>query len=629
MGNKKNTKSKTKLNISNINVPNAVSFTKIRVVFVILLIIMVLLLIRVGFLKFVDGNKLQSLATSQQTLTETLTAKRGTIYDSSGTKVLAISYDTDKIYITPSEIAESNKEIVAQGVSSVLESDYAELLAQINSNDSKFLVASDVSQDKVDQLNTWISKMGESKIKTGISFEDTNKRYYPFSSLASTVIGFVGSDNQGLSGIEYSWDSFLSGTAGQSVSLKDAGQSEIANSEQSYIAAENGYDINLTIDVNIQSIVEKYLAEAVDEYSCDSGITIAMDPSTGKIYAMADYPNYDCNSPNTLNESITAVWDSLSDEDKKDARYNMWKPKAVTDTYEPGSVFKIITSSIALEENITDTDIANDFYCNGHYYIEGEEKPIDCWKHVPPYHEGQTLRKALCNSCNPAFMQLGRRIGAKLTYKYYEAYGFFNKTGISLSGEPRSGGIFYKLDEIKPIELAIMSFGQRFTITPLQMITAASAIANGGTLLQPQIVDKITNTDTGEVTSFNKKEVCQVISKETADEVTSMMESVVTVGTGQHGAVSGYSIGGKTGTSEPRNGTSDGYVASFIAISPVENTKVVLLVILKNPTGKQHNGGQIAAPTASKMLSEILPYLGVESGNKKDTNNNISSDDLY
>ena len=278
MSSKKNTKSKTKLNISNINVPNTASLTKIRVVFAILLIIMVLLLVRVGFLKFVDGNKLQSLATSQQTLTETLTAKRGTIYDSSGTKVLAISYDTDKIYINPSEIAESNKEIVAQGVSSVLESDYTELLAQINSNNTKFLVASDVSQDKVDQLNSWISKMGEAKIKTGISFEDTNKRYYPFSSLASTVIGFVGSDNQGLSGIEYSWDSFLSGTAGQSVSLKDAGQSEIANSEQSYIAAENGYDINLTIDVNIQSIVEKYLAEAVKEYSCDSGITVAMDP---------------------------------------------------------------------------------------------------------------------------------------------------------------------------------------------------------------------------------------------------------------------------------------------------------------------------------------------------------------
>ena len=628
MNKKKNIKYKSKTNNSNnnINVPNTVSQLKVKVVFCIILFFMLLLIGRLVFLQLIDGEHLQALATSQQTLTETIAAKRGSIFDSKG-EVLAISYDTDKIYITPSDIDNSNKEFVAQSVSNILEIDYAELLSKITSSTNRVLIASDVSQDKVEKLNTWKSKLN---FKTGISFEDTNNRYYPHNTLASTVIGFVGSDNQGLSGIEYSWDSFLSGTAGKSVSLKDAGQSEIANSEQTYIAAENGYDINLTIDVNIQNIVEKYLAEAVQEYSCDSGITIAMDPSNGKIYAMADYPNYDCNSPNTINSSLSAIWDSLSDKEKSDARYNMWKPKAVTDTYEPGSVFKIITSSIALEENITDTDIANDFYCNGHYYIEGEEKSIDCWKHTPPYHEGQTLRKALCNSCNPAFMQLGRRIGAQKTYKYYEAYGFFSKTGISLSGEPSNGGIFYKLDDIKPIELAIMSFGQRFTITPLQMITAACAIANGGTLLQPQIVDKITNADTGEVTTFDKEEVCRVISKETADKVTSMMESVVTVGTGQHGAVAGYSIGGKTGTSEPRNGrTDDGYIASFIAISPVENTKIVLLVILKNPTGKQHNGGQIAAPTASKMLSEILPYLGVESGNKKNTNSNISSEDLY
>lgn len=629
MSNKKNIKSKPfKTNNSDINVPSNISGTKLIIVFAFLLVIMILLIGRIVFLKFVDGDRLQSLATSQQTLTETLTAKRGTIYDTNG-NVLAISYDTDKVYINPAEIAEKDREIVAQSISNILEIDYSELLSNINSSTSKFLVASDVSQDKVDQLNKLKDNLSESKIKTGMSFEDTNKRYYPHNSLASTVVGFVGSDNQGLSGIEYSWDSFLSGVAGKSVSLKDADQSEIANSEQTYIAAENGYDINLTIDVNIQGIVEKYLAEAVQEYSCDSGITVAMNPSNGKIYAMADYPSYDCNSPNTINSSLSAVWDKLSDQEKNDARYNMWKPKAVTDTYEPGSVFKIITSSIALEENITDTDVSNDFYCNGHYYIEGEDKPIDCWKNVAPYHESQTLRKALCNSCNPAFMQLGKRIGSKTTYKYYEAYGFFGKTGISLAGEPKNGGIFYKLDEIKPIELAIMSFGQRFTITPLQMISAASAIANGGTLVQPQIVDKITNTDTGEVTTFKTEEKCQVISKETADKVTSMMESVVTTGTGGHGAVEGYSIGGKTGTSEPRNGTSDGYVASFIAISPVENTKIVLLVILKNPTGKQHNGGQIAAPTASKMLAEILPYLGVESGNEKDVNTSISTDDLY
>ena len=627
MSKKKNIKSKSKYNKSNsnINVPNTLSAFKIKCTFIIILVLIFLLIIRIVYLQFIDGEHLQSLATVQQTLTETISAKRGNIYDSSGTNALAISYDTDKVYVTPSEIENSNKEIIAQGLASILELDYVETLAKINSSNNRTLIAADVSQSKVTQIKDWKSNL---KIKTGITLEDTNSRYYPFGSLASTVIGFVGSDNQGLSGIEYSWDSVLSGTAGKSVSLKDAGQSEIANSEQTYIAAENGYDINLTLDVNIQSIVEKYLAEAVTNYECDSGITIAMEPSTGKILALADYPSYDCNSPTTINTSLETIWDTLTDQQKNDARYNMWKPKAVTDTYEPGSVFKIITSAIALEEGITNTDILKDFYCSGHYYIEGEEKSIDCWKNYAPYHEHQTLRNALCNSCNPAFMQLGLRIGATTSYKYYDAFGFFSKTGISLSGEPKNGGIFYDLDKIKPIELAIMSFGQRFTITPLQMITAASAIANDGVLVQPQIVEKLTNTDTGEVTIMKTEESRQVLSKSTADKVTSMMESVVTEGTGGMGAVAGYSIGGKTGTSEPRNGTSDGYIASFIAISPVENTRIVLLVILKNPAGKQHNGGQIAAPTAAKMLTEILPYMGVESGNKTNTNN-TSSEESY
>ena len=305
----------------------------------------------------------------------------------------------------------------------------------------------------------------------------------------------------------------------------------------------------------------------------------------------------------------------------------MWSPKAISDTYEPGSVFKIITSAIALEEDITDTDIENTFYCTGHYYIEGEDEPIDCWRYYDP-HESQTLRNALENSCNPAFIELGLKIGAETSYKYYDAFGLFNKTGISLSGE--SNSIFYDLEKIKPIELGVLSFGQRFNITPIQMITAISAIANDGVLVQPQIVDKMTNTDTGEVTTFETKEIRQVISKETADKVKSMMESVVNHGSGGQAKVAGYSVGGKTGTSEPRWGTSDGYIASFVAISPVENTKIVLLVILKNPKGGQHNGGQIAAPTASKMLSEILPYMGVESGNKDtSTNSDMSNADLY
>lgn len=626
MNKKKNIKTKGKIIKSNndINVPNTISTFKVKSILIITLLIIIALIGRLVFLQLIDGEHLQTLAISQQTLTETLSAKRGNIYDTNG-ETLAISYDTDKVYINPSDIEDENKEMIAQSLANILELDYTELLAKINSSTSRFLVASNVDQNKVTELNNLKSKL---KIKTGISLEDSTSRSYPYGSLASTVIGFVGTDNQGLSGIESSWDSILSGTAGKSVSLKDASQSEIANSEKTYIAAENGYDINLTIDVNIQSIVERHLAEAVDSNQCDSGISIAMDPSTGKILAMADYPNYDCNSPNTVNSSLAAIWDTLSDKEKNDAKFNMWKPKAVTNLYEPGSVFKIITSAIALEENITDTDIANDFNCEGSVYFEGEKNPIKCWKKFP-YHQHQTLRQALGNSCNPAFMDLGMRIGEKTSYKYYEAFGFFSKTGISLSGEPASG-IFYDINKIKKIELAVMSFGQRFTITPIQMITAASAIANDGVLVQPQIVEKMTNTDTGEVTTFQTEEVRQVLSKETADKVASMMESVVTKGTGGGVKVAGYSIGGKTGTSEPIIGTNDGYIASFLAISPVENTKIVLLVILNNPKGELHNGGQIAAPTASKMLAEILPYMGVESGNKDNGNNsNISTEDLY
>lgn len=636
MNKKKNIKPKRKSekNKCDINVTNKIAPLRISSILFVVFICMVILLLRVAYLQFIDGEYLQTMATSQQTLTETISAKRGNIYDSKG-NALAISYNSDKIYIEPSLIKEEqNKEIVAQGLASILELDYNELLSKITSSTNKILIASDIEQSKVDEITNWKSKLNFS---TGISFEETTSRSYPCKTLASTVIGFVGTDNQGLAGIESSWDSFLKGTAGKSVSLKDAYQSEIANSNQTYIAAENGYDITLTIDSNIQSIVEKYLAQAVDEYKCESGMTIAMDPNTGKILAMADYPNYDCNSAYTPNSKLAETWDNLSTKEKNNSLYRMWTPKSVTDLYEPGSVFKIITSAIALEENIVDTD-TNTFNCTGSISISGEPRPIQCHKY-PYSHGSQSLRVALQNSCNPAFVDLGLRIGAERSYKYYEALNFFGKTGISLSGEPKNGGIFYDINKIKPHELGTMSFGQRFTITPIQMITAAAAIANDGILLQPQIVDHITNTDTSEVTTFNTQEVRQVFSKETADKVASMMESVVEDGTGYKvkydkdikESMSGYSIGGKTGTSEPINGSTDGYIASFLAISPVENTKIVLLVILDTPgEGVNHNGGQIAAPTAGKMLSEILPYMGIETGNKDSENNeNISEKDLY
>ena len=623
MSKKKSTKTK-----SDINVPNKISGIRIALTLVFLIILMLALLGRIGYLQFVDGEFLQREARSRQTLTETISAKRGNIYDANG-NVLAFSYDTDKVYINPSDIENSNKEFIAQGLGSILGIDSAQLLVKLNESTNRFLVADDIEQESIDKLEDWKSKQ---KFKTGISIENSSSRSYPNDSLASTVIGFVGSDNQGLYGIEKSWDSFLSGTAGKSISLKDASQSEIANSKQSYIAAENGYDLTLTIDSNIQSIVEKYLSQAVEEYKCESGITVAMDPSTGKILALADYPSFDCNNKDTPNSRLSQIWDSLTSEEKNNALFRMWTPKAVTDMYEPGSVFKIITSAIAIEENVMEPDIANTFNCKGSYSVEGEKRPINC--HKLEGHGSETLRNALENSCNPAFVELGLKVGATRSYKYYDAFGFFDKTGISLSGEPKSG-IFYKENAIKPHELGTMSFGQRFTITPLQMITAASAIANDGVLVQPQIVESMTNTDTGEVTTFKTEEVRQVISKETADTVASMMESVVTDGTGAK-VINGipgmgqYSVGGKTGTSEPINGSTDGYIASFLAISPVENTKVVLLVILDTPgEDVNHNGGQIAAPTAGKMLSEILPYMGVETGNNNDTESNISEKDLY
>ena len=624
MSKKKNTKIK-----SDINVPNKISRIRIVFITIFIFILMFVLLGRIGYLQFVNGEFLQTKATSQQTLTETISAKRGTIYDATG-QVLAISYDTDKVYINPSEIEkDSDKELIAQGISSILGIDSAELTVKLNESKKRFLVASDVEKETIDKLKEWKNNL---KIKTGISIESSTSRYYPFHTLASTVVGFVGTDNQGLYGIENSWDSFLSGTSGKSVSLKDASQSEIANSQQTYIAAENGYDLTLTIDTNIQDIVEEQLAEAVNKYECESGITIAMDPSTGKILALADYPNYDCNTPFTPNPRLLETWDSLSNEKKTASLYRQFAPKSITDTYEPGSVFKIITSAIAVEENLMEPDIAGTFSCYGSITVTGEKKPIKC--HKTAGHGKQSLTQALGNSCNPAFVELGLKIGSKLSYKYYDAFGFFGKTGISISGEPKSG-IFYPINEINDHELGTASFGQRFTITPIQMITAASAIANDGDLVYPQIVESMTNTDTGEVTTFETQKVRQVISKETADTVASMMESVVTTGTGHRvktniEGMSQYSVGGKTGTSEPIHGSTDGYIASFLAISPVENTKIVLLVILKSPNGDLHNGGEIAAPTAGIMLNEILPYLGVETGNKDNGNNsNISDQDLY
>ena len=513
-------------------------------------------------------------------------------------------------------------------MSDIFSLDYNETLEKVNSKSQVETIIKKVEQDKVDELKNW---MEENEVSVGINIDEDTKRYYPYNNVASNVIGFCGNDNQGLSGIESKWDSVLKGTPGKIVSSKGSNQQEIPDSEETYISAENGSDITLTIDLYIQTIVEKYLKQAVEENNCKKGgNAIVMNPQTGDILAMASYPDYNLNEPYTPNSKLAETYDSLSAEEKNESLYKMWSNKSVAETYEPGSVFKLITASVALEENITTTDKEGDFACKGYEEFEdasrSEPLRISCWTSA---HGPLTLRQALEKSCNPSFMQLGARIGASTLYKYYDAFGLFDSTNSGLYGEQSS--IFHKLEDVGPVELATMSFGQRLNITPLQMITAVSCIANDGVLLQPRIVKQVTNTETGAITEMPVTEVRQVISKQTADKVKSMMESVVTEGTGRHAAVTGYSIGGKSGTSEPiYTNTEDGYVASFVAISPIEDTQVVILVTLYDPPKDNHQGGTLVAPVVSQMLTEILPYLGIPSTDTEteDTSNLITVPDI-
>ncbi len=632
MNNKKNphkgSNNKKKDNIIKIKTPfesgNFIQSKKLKIALISTILIFTLLIGRIGFLQFVQGNYLKEQAYNQQAINQIISPKRGNIYDSTG-KALAISAQVDTITINPSKLVEKTneatttlKETVAKGLSEIFELDYNETLNKVNSSSQVETIAKKVDQTKVATLKNW---MKENNVSVGINIDEDNKRYYPYNNLASQVIGFCGNDNQGLSGIESTWDTILTGTPGKIVSSKGSDQQEIPDSEETYISAENGSDLTLSIDVNIQTIVEKYLKQAVDENNCKKGgNVIVMNPKTGDILAMASYPDYNLNEPYTPNETLAQTYNSLSTEEKSEALYKMWANKSVAETYEPGSVFKVITSSVALEENITTTDKANDFYCKGYEEFEDTSSgtlKIKCWSATP--HGSQTLRKALGNSCNPAFMQLGKRIGASTLYKYYNAFGLFESTRSGLYGEQSS--IFQKLENVGPVELATMSFGQRLNITPLQMITAISSIANDGVLLQPRIVKQYTNTDTGAVTEVPVTKVRQVVSAETAKEVRSLMESVVTDGSGRHAAVQGYSIGGKTGTSEPIYTQKDnGYVASYCAIAPVEDTQVTLLLTLYDPPANNHQGGTLAGPVVSQMLSEILPYLGIPSSETADSN---------
>ena len=581
---------------------------KKRLVFLLLIVIIIafILCIRVGIVQFIEGNKWKEKSENQQYVSRSISVNRGTIYDRSGKNILAQSSTVRSVTINPINISYENKEKVANILSKIFELDYDKVLKKVNKNSMIETIVRRESKEKTDILRKW---MEENNIYSGINIDEDTKRFYPYSSLASHVIGFVGSDNQGLDGIEAKYDDILTGENGSISKMLDAKGNLIEGTFENYKDGIKGNNLVLSIDVNIQAIAEKYLEETcIDNVCTDGGNIIIMDPRNGDILAMATYPFYDLNNPYKINnEDLEKIWPELDSNQKSLFLQGMWRNKAISDTYEPGSTFKLVTASSSIEEKIAEPDKKGAFLCTGGIEIAGVR--IKCWRYYRP-HGSQSLREALMNSCNPVFIGLGQKIGVSKYYEYLRKFGFLDKTGIDLTGEASS--IFLKENKVGPVELATISFGQRFEVTPIQMITMVSAIANKGTYVKPRIVKEIENPYTKEKQIIEPEYKNQVISRDTSEKVLSMMTSVVSEGTGKNARVQGYNVGGKTGTSE--DGVHTGkYITSFIGVAPTDNPMVCILVVLYNPTGEAgHQGGTIAAPVAGKVLNEVLNYLEIE-----------------
>ena len=595
----------------------------------------VVLAARLYYLQIVRHDELEARAIAQQVRETTVSAPRGTIYDAKG-EVLAMSAGVDTIYLSPAEIAQNNEDAgaIAAGLAEILGLDYDAVYAKTQNTRSWYeVVARKVEED----VATAVREFKEEGGYTGIKLEADTKRYYPNGSLAAHVIGFVGTDNTGLGGIEAKYDKVLSGTNGYVMrSTTAAGTDMLYTSWEDYFDAVPGSDMVLTIDAGIQYYVEKHLAQAVEDYDIQNGAAaICMEVDTGAILAMASLGSFDLNDYQTISGEAMAEIDAAASGDAERAeliaaaQQLQWRNKAISDTYEPGSTFKIITLAMALEEGVVDMN--SSFYCGGSTSVLGRNTPVRCWKSGG--HGSQTLTQAVQHSCNVAFVNIGQRIGEERFYDYAEAFGFFERTGdssaqltgttgIDLGGE--SGSIWWSEDVFCNPEnlsqLAAASFGQTFNITPLQLITAVSACVNGGYLMQPYLVQSTTSPD-GTVTEHDSTPVRQVISEETSAKVRRILEQVVgdsTEGTGRNAYVAGYRIGGKTGTSTKTTEEIAGnkeYIVSFIGFAPADDPQIALLVLLDNPSSESGiyvSGGQMAAPVVGKMMADILPYLGLE-----------------
>ena len=604
----------------------------------VILICLACLILRTAYWQIIRGEELSTKAKNQQQGSSIVTAARGNIYDRNG-KTLAESASVNTLTCNPQDVKNNgNAETIANRLSPILDMEYDEIMKLLQKNSRYQVIKKRLSMEESNAIEKIINP-GEdadteaknlAKAFSGIYFEDDSKRYYPFD-VAPHILGFTGYDNNGLQGIELTFDDELSGKAGKVLSNQTATGTSLSSQQTEYMeSSEKGDDVVLTIDETIQHFLEKGLEEAVEKYELKEGAAgIIMNPKTGEILAMATKPDFDVNNPYDVEQfekyAIDFTYEGETDPDSDDPdatpkptedpekmsdeklaamRNKMWRNKAISDTYEPGSTFKIIVAAAALEEHVV--DLNTNFYCPGFRVVE--DRKISC-SNVNG-HGAETFVEGVLNSCNPVFMDVGLKLGADKFMEYFTAFGLTEKTNIELGGE--SSSIYYR-DKMNNVDLATSSFGQGFQITPIQLITAVSTVINGGERMRPQIVKEIRNNG-GVVKSYQPEVVSRVISEDTSAKMREILEQVVSKpdATGKNAYVMGCRIGGKTGTSEKQPRGSDKRIASFIGFAPANDPEIVCLVMLDEPQVENKYGGTIAAPLAGEIIENTLNYLGIE-----------------
>ncbi len=572
--------------------------------------------LRLTYLTTVQSSELQESAVDLQLADTTVSAKRGTIYDANG-NVLAESASVWQVVMSPVNFKnDKQRQAAAKGLSEIFDLEYNDVLDDTKQQSHYVVVKRRIESDEREKVLELIDTLKKDYSCSGvIQLLDDYKRYYPKNSLASSVIGFTGSDDQGLEGIEYEYDSYLSGTPGRIITAQNARGTDMPFRYEQNVESEDGNNVYLTIDETIQSICEKYMQKGVEDNNVlNKGVCIAMDVNTGAILAMVTTDGYDLNNPYELSakdkKKIKSTPKKKQAEAESAALSNMWRNKAVADTYMPGSVFKMCVASAALEENLVNEKTS--FTCTGSILVEGET--IHCSNIAG--HGTQSFVEAISNSCNPAFVQIGQMLGASKFRQYYQGFGFSDKTGIDLPGEAEDS--FWKEGKMGGVDLAVASFGQNFSITPIQMITACAAVSNGGYVVQPHVVSKITDSKGNVIKTVDKKIKRQVISGDTSKKMNEYLEYNTERQGAAAGYISGYKVAGKTGTSEKKGITkvessfSEDYISSFCGYAPADDPQIAMLVFFDTPDGDAYYGSQVSSPVFINIMSEVLPYLDVK-----------------